>query len=66
MAKKSAYALAKPEDDWRCESDCHTLMEAEKIKADPKRLARAQAYAAKKVQAAAAVTAMQPTPQAKA
>lgn len=61
MANKSKAVAIRPDEEWRCESDCHTLMEAEKIKADPKRLAKAQAYAAKKVQAAAAVTAMQPT-----
>ena len=34
MAKKSVVAI-KPDEEWRAESDLHTLMEAEKIKADP-------------------------------
>jgi hypothetical protein len=51
MAKKStpAIAITKHEDDWRGESDLRTLMEAEQIKKDPKRLAKAQALAKQKM-----------------
>ena len=54
MAKKSVVAI-KPDEEWRAESDLHTLMEAEKIKADPKRYAKAQALAKKKMMEAAAI-----------
>ncbi len=33
--------MARTEDDWQAESDLNTLIEAEKIKKDPKRLKRA-------------------------
>lgn len=54
--RKGMSAVAvRPEEEWRCEADCHTLMEAEKIKADPKRYEKARAYAKKKMMEAAAV-----------
>jgi hypothetical protein len=54
--KKGGYAVAIKEDQrWRCESDLSTLMEAEKIKADPKRFAMAQALAKEKMLAVAKV-----------
>lgn len=40
---------------WRAESDVRTLMEAEKIKADPKRLKAAQDMAKEKMMEAASV-----------
>lgn len=55
MAKGISIAAVKSEDDWRAESDLHTLMEAEKIKKDPKRLAKAQALAKQKMMDVAAV-----------
>ena len=56
MATKRSKAVAiKPDEEWMCESDCRTLMEAEKIKADPKRYEKAKAYAKKKMMEAAAV-----------
>jgi pyocin large subunit-like protein len=56
MAKKSnAIAMTKAEDDWRAESDLRTLMEAEQIKNDAKRLAKAQALAKKKMMEVAKV-----------
>lgn len=58
MAKKTVTASMpsrKQEDDWRAESDMHTLMEAEKIKADPKRHARACAMAKERMMAMASV-----------
>lgn len=57
MAKKSQAVAIRPDEEWRCESDCHTLMEAEKIKADPKRYEKAKAYAKKKMMEAAKVAA---------
>lgn len=51
MAKESSGALAviKPDEEWRVESDMSTLIEAEKIKADPKRYAKVQALAKRKM-----------------
>lgn len=42
---------SKSEADWCAEDDMRTLMEAEKIKADPKRLKAARAMAKTKVAA---------------
>ena len=47
--------------DWQAESDCNTLIEAEKIKADARRLARAQAYAQRRLQSAARVIGLEST-----
>ncbi len=51
MAKKSTnvIALRKGEDDWQVESDLRTMIECEKIEADPKRLAKVQALAKKRM-----------------
>jgi len=53
MAKKSSNSLnetkAYSEDDWRAQEDCRTLMEAEKIEADPNRYKAAKKEAARKV-----------------
>lgn len=50
MSKSSKNAITPHEDSqWRAESDCHTLIEAEKIKADPDRLKAAKAAAKKKM-----------------
>ena len=53
MAKKSSNSLnetkAYSEDDWRAQEDCRTLMEAEKIEADPARFKAAKKEAKKKV-----------------
>lgn len=57
MAKRRATTLISEDNRWRVESDLSTLMEAEKIKADPKRLAAAQAMAKEKMMAAAKVAA---------
>lgn len=59
MAKSSvAISRADEEKRWRAESDMRTLMEAEEIKKDPKRLAAAQAMAKEKLVELAAVTAV--------
>lgn len=59
MAKsKAGNAIALSDDDrWKVERDLEYLMEAEKIKADPKRLAKAQALAKEKMMAVAKVAA---------
>ena len=54
MAKKTAV-LVKPDEEWRAEADLHTLMEAEKIKADPKRMAKVRALAQKKMMEVASI-----------
>lgn len=57
MAKKqTGMAVALQDDErWRVESDLNTLIEAEKIKADSKRFAKAQALAKEKMMAVAKV-----------
>ena len=59
MAKsKAGNVIAISDDDrWKVERDLEYLMEAEKIKADPKRLAKAQALAKEKMMAVAKVAA---------
>jgi len=52
--EKMTYAI-KEDERWRVESDLSTLMEAEKIKADAKRLAKVQALAKEKMMAVAKV-----------
>lgn len=52
MGKISA---TRAEDDWQVESDMRTLMEAEKIKGDPKRLEKAQKLAKARLLEVAAV-----------
>ena len=52
MAKKlsgNRISAARADDDWQTDSDLRTLMEAEKIEKDPKRLEKAQALAKKKL-----------------
>lgn len=44
--KVSTYGM---ENDWRADSDMRTLMEAEQIEADPKRLKAARAKAKEKL-----------------
>lgn len=55
MGNRSPTAVAE-EKDWRAEDDMRTLMNAEEIKNDPKRLAAAKAAAKKKLIELAAVT----------
>lgn len=58
MPKMKSNTIAiQDENRWRAESDLSALMEAEKIKADPKRLAAAQAAAKEKMMAVAKVAA---------
>lgn len=48
------------DDEWRVESDLRTLMDAEKIRRDPKRLAKAKALAKARMLEAAAVASEEP------
>lgn len=48
------------DEEWRVDSDLRTLMEAEKIRRDPKRLAKAQALAKSRMLEAAAVASAEP------
>lgn len=58
MAKaQSIKTNAQREAEWRAESDLSTLLEAEKINKDPKRLAAARKLAKDKMMAVAAVAA---------
>lgn len=43
MAKSETTGMPGMDQDWAAENDARTLMEAEKIKADPKRAKMAQA-----------------------
>jgi hypothetical protein len=56
MARSSAIALAS-DNDWRTESDLSTLLEAKKIEADPKRMAKVRALAKQKMLDVASVAA---------
>lgn len=57
MAKKrvNLATAMSDETDWRVESDLNTLMEAERIEKDPKRLAAAQKLAKSKLLPLAAI-----------
>lgn len=48
------------EKDWQAEADCRTLMDAEMIRRDPKRLAAAQKLAREKLQDLASVGSLEP------
>lgn len=51
----TSISMRKQEDKWQVESDMRTLVEAEEIKRDPKRLAAAQKCAKEKMLEVAAV-----------
>lgn len=55
MGKVNAISMRKEEDDWQTQRDLETLMECERIEKDPKRLAKAQALAKKRLLDLAAV-----------
>lgn len=50
-----AKAINVPNEDWRVESDLNTMIEAEKIEKDPKRLAKVRALAKQRMMDAAAI-----------
>ena len=53
MAKRTIKVTE--DEEWRVESDLRTLIDAEKIRRDPKRLAKAKAMAKSRMMEAAAV-----------
>lgn len=56
MAKGKSRAVSISQDEeWRVESDLRTLMDADCIKKDPKRMAKCKAMAKKKMMESAAV-----------
>lgn len=52
-----AKAINVPNEDWRVESDLNTMIEAEKIEKDPKRLKKVRALAKQRMMDAAAIAA---------
>lgn len=56
MAKSGSIASSSS-DDWRIESDLNTLLEAEKIEKDPKRMSKVRALARQKMLNVAAIAA---------
>ena len=58
MAKKySTISMASAPTDWETENDLRTMCESEAIEKDPKRLAKVQALAKKKMLDMAAIAA---------
>ncbi|CAN7343464.1 hypothetical protein LJR074_001961 [Acidovorax sp. LjRoot74] len=58
MAKRKSLSTAVPsENDWRTESDMSTLIEAEKIEKDPKRMAAVRKLAKSRLMGLAAIAA---------
>jgi hypothetical protein len=55
MARKSNTIGMACDDDWRAESDLRTLIEAEQIEKDPKRLKKAKELAKKRLLEVAAI-----------
>ena len=55
MAKADVVSRASEDAEWRAECDMRSLMEAEKIKADPKRMKAARELAKKKMMEVASV-----------
>lgn len=59
MAKNNHVKIAEDEE-WRVDSDLRTLVDAEKIRRDPKRLAKAQALAKARMLEVASVASAEP------
>ena len=59
MAKANKVKISE-DDEWRVESDLRTLMDAEKIRRDPERMAKAKALAKARMLEAAAVASAEP------
>lgn len=59
--KKGAKPSSAGHDDWQTEDDMRTLMRAEEVKRDPKRLAAAKACAKKKLEEVASVASINTT-----
>ena len=55
MTKKNASVSLDTPEDWQVESDLRTLLDAEKIEKDPKRMAKVRKLAQSKMLAVAAI-----------
>ena len=55
MGRKNTTIGLRAEEDWQVESDLRTLMEAEKIEKDQKRMTKVRALAKQKMLDAAAI-----------
>ena len=60
MANGNKVMKIAEDEEWRVESDLRTLMDAEKIRRDPKRLAKAKVLAKARMLEAAAVASAEP------
>lgn len=60
MAKANKVNIAEDEE-WRVDRDLRTLMDAEKIRRDPKRMAKAKAMAKERMLEAATVASAEST-----
>ena len=59
--KNGAKPVSASHDNWQAEDDMRTLMRAEEVKRDPKRLAAAKACAKKKLEEVASVASINTT-----
>lgn len=59
--KNGAKAVTASDNDWQAEDDMRTLMRAEEVRRDPKRLAAAKACAKKKLEEVASVASINTT-----
>ena len=57
MAKSKGMSSVSIDDDWQVESDLRTIIDAEKIKRDPKRYQKVQQLAKKRMLEVAEVAA---------
>lgn len=57
MAKSKGLSAVSMDDDWQVESDLRTIIDAEKIKRDPKRYQKVQQLAKKRMLEVAEVAA---------
>lgn len=57
MSKAKSMGLYAADEKWKVESDLRTLQDAEQIRKDPKRLAKAQRLASEKLEELALVKA---------
>lgn len=60
MAKGNKVVKIAEDEEWRVESDLRTLMDAEKIRRDPERMAKTRALAKARMLEAAAVASEEP------
>ncbi len=55
MKKSSGAAINAAPDDWQAESDLRTMIEAEQIEKDPKRMAKVRELAKKRMMEIASI-----------